>query len=85
MTRTSIGQRGLANYLLERPSLDEVLARQDAIRELRAMTEVRERVALLGKFDFLESKWNTFDIWLHSPSLEYPQWLPFDASREYRA
>jgi hypothetical protein len=76
VTRTSIGQRGLANYLLEHPSIDEVLARQEAIRELRPRTELREQVALLGKFDFLESKWNTFDNWLQSPSFEYPQWLP---------
>jgi hypothetical protein len=73
--RTSIGQRGLANYLMESPATGETLLRQEAVRELQGRSDLRERVASLGKFDFLESKWNTFEDWLGSPTLSYPQYL----------
>jgi hypothetical protein len=61
----------LAEYLLRTPALDEVLLRQDAIRELKERADLREGVALLGEFQFLQSKWVTFDEWLNSPSLSY--------------
>jgi DNA mismatch repair ATPase MutS len=67
--RTSIGRRGLANYLLKTPTLDETLLRQDAVRELRERTELRESIATLGEFDFLESQQDTFEEWLSSPHL----------------
>jgi len=67
--RTAIGQRGLAEYLLTSPPLDEIRARQDAIRELKERAALREEVALLGKFEFLQAGWETFDEWLHSPAL----------------
>lgn len=76
VARTSIGQRGLASYLLEPPGLEETIARQEAVRELRERTEVRERVTLLGKFDFLESRWDTFEDWLRSPGLSCSRYLP---------
>ena len=67
--RTAIGQRGLAEYLLRTPALEEMLLRQEAIRQLRDRTDLRESVALLGEFEFLQSKRETFDEWLHSPAL----------------
>jgi hypothetical protein len=42
VARTAIGRRGLADYLLEAPALDETLARQEAIRELQNCAELRE-------------------------------------------
>ncbi len=66
--RTAIGQRRLAEYLLRTPALEETLLRQDAIRELKDRTDLREGVALLGEFEFLQSKRETFDEWLHSPA-----------------
>jgi hypothetical protein len=71
IARTAIGRRGLANYLLEAPALDETLARQEAVRELRNRTELREEVALLGEFEFSESKWETFTEWLSSPPVPF--------------
>ena len=71
IARTAIGRRGLANYLLEAPALDETLARQEAVRELRNRTGLREEVALLGEFDFSESKWETFTEWLNSPNVPF--------------
>ena len=73
--RTSIGERGLANFLLETPTLDETLLRQDAVRELRARLDLREKVATLGEFEFCESKWATFDEWLKLPAFSFPRFL----------
>ena len=67
--RTAIGQRGLAEYLLRTPALEETLLRQEAIRELKDQTDLREAVALLGEFEFLQSKRETFDEWLRLPAL----------------
>ena len=59
IARTSIGQQGLADYLLEAPVPEETLLRQEAIRELKGRVDLRERIASLGDFEFLESKWST--------------------------
>jgi MutS domain V len=72
IARTAIGRRALAKYLLEAPALDETLARQEAVRELRDRADLREEAALLGEFEFSESKWETFTEWLDSPP------VPFD-------
>ena len=75
IARTSIGQRGLASYLCESPALSETLLRQQAVRELQGRADLRERVASLGRFDFLESRSQTFEDWLHSPALSYAWYL----------
>jgi MutS domain V len=67
--RTAIGQRRLAEYLLQAPAIEETMLRQEAIRELRGRVDLRERVAVLGEFEFLESKRETFDEWLQAPIL----------------
>jgi len=69
--RTAIGRRGLANYLLEAPSLEETRARQDAVRELRPCAVLREKIALLGEFEFSDSKWESFTDWLDSPAMPF--------------
>jgi hypothetical protein len=75
ITRTSIGQRGLADYLLKSPAIGETLLRQDAVRELRDRADLRERVALLGEFDVLGSKWSAFEDWLNSPVFSFSKHL----------
>ncbi len=62
--RTEMGRRQLASNLLETPDLAEARARQDAVRELAARPELREKIALLGKFDFRDSCGETFREWL---------------------
>lgn len=74
-TRSAIGRRGLADYLLEAPSLEETLSRQEAIRELRDRVDLRERLALLGEFEFVESRRNTFVEWLDAPSMSFSRFL----------
>lgn len=70
--RTAIGKRGLAEFLLTVPALEETRSRQEAVRELRERVDLRERLALLGKSEVLESRWETFEEWLES--------LPFSFS-----
>lgn len=79
IARTSLGRRGLANYLLQAPTLDETLLRQEAVRELGGRTDLREKVATLGEFEFLESHYHTFDDWLDSPRLAFVRPLPIIA------
>jgi hypothetical protein len=74
--RTANGKRGLADFLLTVPPIEEILSRQEAVRELQGRTDLREQIALLGKFEFLESKWETFAEWLNTP--------PFSFSRRIR-
>jgi DNA mismatch repair ATPase MutS len=76
IARTSIGRRGLADYLLHTPKLDETLLRQEAVRELRANVELRERIATLGEFAFLESHHDPFDRWLSSSRISFARPLP---------
>jgi len=70
--RTSIGRRGLADYLLASPSVEETRLRQEAVRELSERRDLRERIALLGASDVSESHWNTFGDWLNSPAFGFP-------------
>jgi hypothetical protein len=70
--RSGIGQRGLAKCLLDAAALEEISARQEAVRELRDRTDLRERVALLGPHEFSESTWETFTGWLESPATRFP-------------
>ena len=73
--RTAIGQRGLAQYLTQTPAIKESLLRQEAVRELTGQFELRERLALLGKCELSECKWETFTTWLDSPPLSFPRLL----------
>jgi MutS domain V len=75
--RTANGKRGLADYLLNTPPIEEIVSRQEAVRELQARVDLQERIAVLGEFEFLESKWETFAEWLDSP--------PFPFDRRVRA
>jgi hypothetical protein len=76
IARTSIGQHGLAKYLLDVPSLEQTRLRQDAVRELRGRMDLRERIATLGEFEFFESQWNTFEEWLGTPRFSFARSLP---------
>lgn len=67
--RTSMGRRALADYLLKAPALEETLLRQEAVRELQGRMDLRESIATLGEFEFIESRQETFEEWLSSPKL----------------
>jgi hypothetical protein len=73
--RTANGKRGLAEFLLTVPPIEEILSRQEAVRELQGRIDLREQIALLGRFEFLESKWETFAEWLNSPPFPFNRWI----------
>lgn len=77
IARTGVGRRGLAGYLLNAPDREETLRRQQAIRELRFRTDLREKVALLGEFEFSDSRWETFREWLDSPPVRFENSVRF--------
>ena len=80
IAKTSIGQQGLANYLLDTPSPRETLLRQEAVRELKDRVDLREKAATLGDFEFAESSWRTFKDWLDSPGFSFARPLPVVAA-----
>lgn len=73
--RSGIGQTGLAKYLKEPAGLDQARSRQQAVQELSGLTDLRERVALLGPYQFSEASWETFSDWLDAPATEFPHGL----------
>ncbi|HWB86978.1 MAG TPA: hypothetical protein VG675_22740 [Bryobacteraceae bacterium] len=73
--RTHIGCQRLASYLQEPAELDEICRRQAAVRELAERNSLREKLALLGRYDFEQSRWRTFAEWLDSPPAGFARWL----------
>jgi len=73
--RTAVGRRGLADYLLTAPPPEETLLRQKAVRELQQRAEVREHIAVLGAFEFSETKGETFAEWLDIPAFRFSKIL----------
>lgn len=68
--RTHLGRERLARYLIEPAGHKEAQDRQEAVRELASRIDLREQVALLGRYDFEESRWQTFAEWLDAPSTQ---------------
>ena len=73
-TRTAIGQRGLARLLLEPVEVEEARERQSAVRELSGMIDLRERVALLGRFKFEDVPAESFEQWLDGERSDFAKW-----------
>ncbi len=55
-TRSEAGAERLATYLLDPVGLEEMSARQEAIKELRNATALREEIALLGDYQFQQCR-----------------------------
>ncbi len=72
--RTSIGERGLARFLLAPTTQPEAVARQNAVRELLPRTELREHITLLGATSMQQLSATFFDKWLDDPA---PAFHPF--------
>jgi len=71
--RTGVGQRGLAQLLLERDATavrEAIMARRAAIQELTPQNDLREKIALLGPSRFQQVPAAFFDTWLeeHPPT-----------------
>lgn len=73
--RTSAGDDTLASWLLSPAKLDEVLARQSAIAELREMSRLREELATCGQDDFERLDISALASWGRSTEPQLPKWL----------
>jgi hypothetical protein len=69
-TRSGLGAERLAAYLLDSTSHAEARARQEAVKELRDCTALREEIALLGKYQFQNCDGKHLREWLSLPVLK---------------
>jgi hypothetical protein len=75
-TRSEAGAARLAKYLLDPVDLEEVIARQGAVRELQTATELREAIALLGKYQFRGCDHELLSEWISTPVLRVHRAMP---------
>ena len=64
--RTSLGERGLANYLLNPATHPETVERQQSIQELVSQVDLRRQIAMLGSTRFHQVSATLIDDWLDS-------------------
>jgi len=75
VTRTSVGQHGLARLLLDPTTPDAARQRQTAVQELTPMLNLREQVALLGASKFEEIPAETYERWLEVQTPAPAAWI----------
>jgi hypothetical protein len=75
-TRSEVGAERLASFLLDPPSVDEAQARQDAVKELRDCTGLREEVAALGDYEFQNCRGENLREWLNRRAFRVPSVIP---------
>ena len=75
-TRSEIGAERLAAFLLDSPTIEEARARQEAVRELREATGLREEIALLGKYQFQNTSVLLLRDWLKLPIVSVSRIVP---------
>jgi hypothetical protein len=61
--------------LQEPAGYHEIRQRQSAVRELAGRTDLREKLAVLGRYGFEQSRWQTFAEWLDAPPVGFASWL----------
>ena len=86
-TRTGVGAERLRRYLTETPTLQQARARQQAVRELKSRSELREGVAALGRYGFEDCDSGRLQAWLAMPLLIRPpnkSTVPHPLRRFYR-
>jgi len=75
-TRSAVGAERLASLLLDPSSVHHAQARQDAVKELRDAVDLREEVAVLGKYQFQNCQGRNLREWLNQPVLAAPCIVP---------
>jgi hypothetical protein len=68
-TRSETGAARLAEFVLDPADLEEVTARQGAVRELQALPALREAVALVGRYQFMGCDHEVLREWMSTPEL----------------
>jgi hypothetical protein len=72
-TRSSAGAERLASYLVDPTDIAQARSRQAAVQELRDATDLRESLALAGKYEFQGCDPHVLREWLQSPVIEVPR------------
>jgi MutS domain V len=75
-TRSEVGAERLAAFLLDPPTVEEARARQEAVKELRDATGLREEIALLGKYQFQNCEGKRLRDWLSLPAFTVSRIVP---------
>ncbi len=75
-TRTKAGAERLADYLLDGAGLESARRRQDAVIELRPDLELREDIAVLGKYSFQSCDAEKIREWANQEPLSVSLLLP---------
>jgi Mrp family chromosome partitioning ATPase len=75
-TRTEVGAERLADYLLDQTTIHESRARQNAVKELHGAVSLREDIAILGRYQFLNCRREHLQKWLETPILTVPRFVP---------
>jgi hypothetical protein len=70
--RTSLGERGLADYLLRSATHAECVDRQQAVRELLPLADLRKQIAMLGSSRFQQISTGLIDEWLDAEPPHIP-------------
>lgn len=61
--RTRMGKRRLADYLLEKATLQQIMERQQAVAELKSKPNLREDLAVMGDSDHIEAEPAALSLW----------------------
>lgn len=73
--RTSVGEDTLASWLLQPAERNGILARQEAIAELRQLAGFREELASCGRADFEQLDVASLTDWGKIAGPQVPKWL----------
>jgi hypothetical protein len=75
-TRSKVGAERLASILLDPSTIEEARARQEAVKELRDQTGLREEIALLGRYEFQSCDGTHLREWREMPLATVPRIVP---------
>jgi hypothetical protein len=75
--RTRMGEETLLRWLLEPATEEEVLARQQAVAELRGRLDFRERMAVAGDEVVVGVRAEALLVWAEAPDVLRQRWWPW--------
>ena len=75
-TRSEVGAERLADILLDPTTVEEARARQEAVKELRGATRLREEMSVLGRYQFQNCRREVFREWLNLPIVQVSRIVP---------
>ena len=77
--RTRMGEETLLSWLLEPAGVDEILARQAAVEELRGRVDFRERMGVAGETAVVGVQTEALRAWAEAEDVLTQRWMPWVA------